>query len=420
MILPRFLSFENYEVIDFKEFLSDRRVRIELKRNPGQGRLCSRCGTSFEGGSCRGRYPMKIEHLPISGLRTHIHFMRYKFHCRKCKKARAEQVSFLSELTPHLTAEYAWWLGRLCEITAVNKAADFVGQSGATIWRLDYNRMIQMLSIYNLPPVRRISVDEVYVRRPSKYFPSRDKCFLTIITDLDTHKVIWVSDTRSKGALDQFYEILGKEQCQNIEVVAMDQHDPFQASTKEYCPKAKIVWDRFHIMKNFEEAVNEVRKEILETTLHEAVRQKARGKYRFVFLKKASRRTSGERQHIEEIMALNHGFYRLELIKEKMFTFFDQPNIEAAKAVFEEVGDWIFQCGFKPLMDWHNRLEGGWETLKNYFSYRVTTALSEGINNVIKSVIRRGFGYRNLDYFKLKIMQACGYLNSQFIPTPIQ
>jgi transposase len=88
--------------------------------------------------------------------------------------------------------------------------------------------------------------------------------------------------------------------------------------------------------------------------------------------------------------------------------------------VFDEVGDWIWQAQFKPLMRWHNQLEAGWETLKNYFEWRVTTSLSEGINNVIKSIKRRGFGYRNMQYFKLKIMQVCGYLNSKFIPTAVQ
>lgn len=420
MMLPRFFQFENYNVIDIKEFLSDRRIEIHLSRKDDAISQCSRCGSDLGKGAPRGDHSMRIESLPIFGNRTFINLRRYRFHCQTCNKARSEAVPFLSQLSPHLTSDYGWWLGRFCEIAAVRRVAEFVGKDGMTLWRLDYNRMIQMLSHYSLPKVRRLSVDEVYVRRPSRHCPSREKCFLTVITDLDTRKVIWVTDTRSKAGLDQFFQIFGAEACRQVEVVAIDQHDAFKASVQEYCPQAIVVWDRFHIIKNFEDAVNETRKEIIERTQHDVVKQRARGKYRFLFLKKASRRTESERDHIEEVMHLNHDFYKLELIKERMITFFDQPTLEEAKRVFDEVGDWIFQSHFKPLMDWHNRLEKGWETLKNYFTFRVTTSLSEAINNVIKSVIRRGFGYRNLEYFKLKIMQVCGYLNSKYMPVPIQ
>ncbi len=83
--------------------------------------------------------------------------------------------------------------------------------------------------------------------------------------------------------------------------------------------------------------------------------------------------------------------------------------------VFEEIGDWIWQQNLRPLMDWYKRFEAALPNIQNYFKSKVTTALSEAINNVIKSVKRRAFGYRNMDYFRLKIMQVCGYLNSRFI-----
>ena len=70
---------------------------------------------------------------------------------------------------------------------------------------------------------------------------------------------------------------------------------------------------------------------------------------------------------------------------------------------------------FNHLENWWENLASGWATLKNYFEFPVTSSLAEGVNNVIKSLKRRAFGFRNMDYFRLKIMQACGYLNSRFI-----
>jgi len=320
-----------------------------------------------------------------------------------------------------LTQEYAWWLGRMWEIAAVSRVAELVGMGGKGLWLLDLRRMQRMLQYYRIPEVKRISVDEVYARKKRRDSDDqRDDRFFTVISDLDTHRVIWVVESRRQKALDQFFALIGKEACSKIELVACDQHEAYSASAKSHCPNAVVVWDRFHLMQAFEEAVNETRKELHLESPDAESRRLSRGQYRFLFLKKASRRTETERQHINDVLSLNDRFAKLEIIKERMLTFFDQPSEQAAKQVYDEIGEWIWQAGFTPLMRWHRNLELGWSTLKNYFTHKVTSALSEGINNVIKALKRRAYGYKNMDYFKLKIMQVCRYLNSRYVPTPHQ
>jgi transposase len=276
-----------------------------------------------------------------------------------------------------------------------------------------------MLTHYKIPEVTSISVDEVYARKKEKYSDeSRNRRFFTVISDLKTRKVIWVSESRDKQALDQFFILLGKEACDKIRVVAMDQHEDYMKSVKEHCPNATPVWDRFHLMQNFEEAVNETRKDLHEELPKAyALRDLTRGQYRYIFLKKESRRTEEEKVHINQVLRANNKFAKLEIIKERMITLFDQPSADSAMTVMEEIGDWIWQEGFQPLIRWYSRFEMGWKTVANYFEYRVTTSLSEGINNVIKALKRRAYGYKNMDYFRLKIMQVCGYLNSRYVPT---
>ena len=145
---------------------------------------------------------MHIEGMPILGMRVYFLFWREKKHCPECKKARSERVEFLAEETPHLSRDYAWWLGRLCEIAPITRAAELMGQNHMTMWRLDFERMRLMLSRYKIPKVTRISVDEVYARRKPKYKgESRNERFFTVISDLDTHRVIWVSESRSQRGL---------------------------------------------------------------------------------------------------------------------------------------------------------------------------------------------------------------------------
>lgn len=108
----------------------------------------------------------------------------------------------------------------------------------------------------------------------------------------------------------------------------------------------------------------------------------------------------------------------MELIKERALEMYNCKTVDDAKEIFDEIGSWIFSCRFKSLLTWHNEIEKGWVHIENYFKFKISTGLSEGINNVIKMLKRRAFGYRNMEYFRLKIMQVCGYLNSRYIPDP--
>lgn len=417
--LPRFLRerFRGYEILDFKEWLSDGKVEIILCAKDSKVKCCHRCKGAL--GASTAKHLLILEDRPAMSFRTFVRVWRHKGWCESCKKYRSEKIDFICPESPHLTAEYGWWLGRLCEISSITNAANLMKHNGYTLWRHDFHRMQRMLQHYRIPPLTRISVDEVYARRKNKYeFENRNNKFFTVISDLNTHKVVYVIEGRSKEALDSFYKLLGSEACSKIEVVATDQFDGYAASTREHCPNATLVWDKFHILQNFEEAINEVRKNMHEEMYkNNELKSLTRGNWKYVFLKRASKRTDVEKEHIESIIKINEPFFHLELIKESMLNFFYEPNVEKAKEVFESIGHWIMRMGknFAPLLRWYNEMEKNWSTLVNYFKYPVTTSLSEGINNVIKMLKRRAFGYRNMDYFRLKIMQKCGYLNSNFI-----
>lgn len=418
MKLPRFLSklIPNYEIIDMKEWLAKGVIEIYFKKEDSQApMICSVCGTTL--GARRGSHKMKIKHLPLFNFECRLIFFREKADCPKCKKARSEHLDFLAKETPHLSKEYSWWLGRLTEISTVSRVAELTGNDQNTLWRVDYDRLVLMLQNYKIPPIKRISIDEVHARSKKRFSrENRNKQYFTVVSDLDTGRVIWVSDNREKEALDQFYKLIGPDRCKEIEVAAMDQFAGFKASTEEYCPQAKIVWDRFHLMRNFENALNDERLEIIETRSKDKKSvQHIKGRFKYLFLKKAKRRTKQEEKTLKQVMKENKDFYKLELIKEKFFQFFNQRNEDDAREILIETKRWIKEGGFKFLDNWVDNFVSGWDIVKNYFEFRVTSALSEGQNNVIKTLKRRCYGFSNMTYFKLKIMQVCGYLNSRYI-----
>ncbi len=418
MKLPRFISklIPGFEVIDLKEWHQKGFIEIYLKKQSSSTKCeCSRCG--HELGAFQGRHPLRLKTMPILNFTTYLCLWREKRFCPQCKKVRSENLDFIAEESPHLTREYAWWLGRMCEFSPVSRAAEFTGNVPMTLWRIDFERMRRMFQHYKIPPFKRISVDEVYARKKSYYAKeSRDKRFFTIVCDLDSKRVLWVSESRSKDALDEFFNVIGPERCKEIEAVAADQHDPYKASVQEHCPKATFVWDRFHIMQNFEMAINDDRAWLHNHICTGELKRLTRGKFKSLFLKKSDRRTREEERHLKDVLKENEDFLYLELIKEGMFQVYQSKDEFEAREKFDQMGEWIKQIKyFFSLQKWWENLNQGWNTFKNYFKYKITSSLSEGINNVIKTVKKRAYGYRNMQYFKLKIMQVCGYLNSKYI-----
>ena len=410
-----------FTVIDTKEWIGKNIIEIFLKNDSSKTKQCSRCGYQLNSAKI-GEHRVRVRTMDIHGFKTFFILKKHKHHCSNCNKVRSEAISFISEETPHVTEEYAWWLGRLCEITPISNAADFTGNDKMTTWRFDFNRMKRMFQNYKIPKVSRICVDEVYARK-KKYHAkeSRDNRFFTVICDLDSRRVVWVSESRSKEALDEFFHVIGEDRCKDIKVVAADQFDGYKASVAANCPNATFVWDRFHIMQNFQKYINDERMWLNEHLCKGELKRLTRGKFKQLFTKKSERRTKMENRHINQVMKDNQYFIYLELIKEGMHQIYNSANADEAREKFEEMGEWIKQAKvFYQLEKWWKNFDDGWDTFKNYFKYRVSSSLSEGMNNVIKTVKKRAYGYKNMAYFKLKILQVCGFLNSKWVPMGFQ
>lgn len=410
-----------FKVKDVKEWISKGYIDIYLTHYPNSKKICCRCGHKLEPAKV-GSHKVKGRSMDIHGLKSYFILDRTKHKCLNCKKIRSEALNFISEESPHVTIEYAWWLGRLCEITPISRAAKFTDNNQMSVWRFDFKRMQRMFQHYKIPKVSRICVDEVYARKQKYYAKeSRDKRFFTVICDLDSGRVIWVSESRSKEALDEFFHLMGEGRCKDIKVIAADQFDGYKASVEANCPDATFVWDRFHIIQNFQNYINDERMWLNQHLCRGENKRLTRGKFKQLFTKKSERRTKAENRHINQVMKDNQYFVYLELIKEGMHQIFNSNDAKEARLKFDEMGEWIKQAKvFSNLERWWKSFDQGWDTFKNYFKHRVSSALSERQNNVIKSIKKRAYGYRNMTYFKLKILQVCGFLNSRYISSSFQ
>jgi transposase len=207
--------------------------------------------------------------------------------------------------------------------------------------------------------------------------------------------------------------MIGSEACKKIKVVTCDQHRGYAESVANYCPSADLVWDRFHLVQSFNEALNEERKKEWEKyTDEEADDDLMAGKYRYIYLTKAKNRSKKDRQHIEEVMIRNQKIAQMELIKEHYHKMFDQTEERAAQSMLCECYEWATEIKAYNLAKYFWNLLDKKELL-NYFKHKLTSGVSEGINRAIKGLKWQAYGYKDMAYFALKIMQKCGYLNSK-------
>lgn len=409
-----FRNFPGFKLKDLKEWREEKRMEIILDKEEDKIHLCSHCMSEL--GEYHDRYWVKAKHCRMMDWVVEVSFFREKRYCPSCKKIRSEQVDFICPESPHVTMELAWWLNKLSEITSILRVSRLESVDKGTCYRVDKYILRRLLQGYKIPKVTRISVDEVYARGPKqqKQNETRDDLFLTIITDLNTHKVIWVSKSRRKEALDQFFILLGADACKEIVVVATDQHEGYGASVRQYCENATLVWDRFHLVQKFNDALNEDRKEELSNIDPEGeMGDLMNGKYRFLFTQRAYNRSEQDKVHIDEVMKLNEKMSKMEIIKERFHSMFNSKSIDDAKLVMAEIYQWAFDAKARNIFNWIKQIREE-NTFWNYFTYKVTTGLSEGINRVIKGIKWQAYGYKDMEYFALKILQKCGYLNSLY------
>lgn len=411
-------TFQGFDVVELKEWRKQKRLEIWLEKRPEREHRCRKCSGVL--GAMHDRYQVRARHLRMMNWEVMVVFWREKRHCPGCQKVRSEAIEFLCPASPHVTMDLAWWLSRLSEVTSVLAVSRLESIDKDTCYQVDKVILTRLLQSYRIPPVTHISVDEVYARSPSqmKEGEDRDDLFLTVIVDLKTHKVIWVSQSRKKEALDEFFALLGQKACQKIRVVATDQHRGYGASVEQYCPQAVVVWDRFHLVQQFNEALNEDRKreyEEIDPEGKSAERMEAlmRGKYRYVFLTKAQNRSKMDQRHIQEVMQANQKIARLEVIKEHFHKLFDCSDRYEARVHMAELYQWAWDAGAKNVWKWLSEIREE-PRFWNYFEHKVTTGVSEGINRVIKGLKWQAYGYKDMFYFALKILQKAGYLNSRY------
>lgn len=257
--------------------------------------------------------------------------------------------------------------------------------------------------------VTAIGVDEISHKKGHQY--------LTVITDLKSRRVIGLEKDRKCESLERFLRYLGAEHCADIEAVAVDRWKPFRKAIKKHCPQAAIIYDKFHLIGDCNEAVDKVRKRLMRT-LGTQERHQLKDS-RWALLKAPGNLTTSQREKLREVERFNRPLYRAYLLKEQFRQIYRmepfkgqslQAFVEEAARNFDAWCHKVMYSRIEEMKQFVRSIRKDRAMILNYFVHRLTNGLTEGFNSVIRSIQRRANGYRDMSYFTLKVYQKAGVL----------
>lgn len=385
-----------YDFCGFKPNLSVvsiHEIHIDLKRTANTGQ-CPECGKKNR--RVEGVYNRSIRDLDVSGKKCYLHFPQYKICC-PCGYRGIEQLEFVDKYSRYSIA-FEEYVFQLCELMSLKEVSEFIGVDWKLVKNIDKKYLEKnKVGLEHCSP-EGIGVDEIAYKKGHKY--------LTVVRGIELHRVIWVEKDRKKETLDKFFQELGPEKTVKIKLASMDMWDPYIASVKQNCPQAEIVFDKFHVAKKTNEALDKIRKmEFAKAGINKRKEMKHK---RFVILKRNKNLEQKQKEDLDSIMKQNKSLYKGYLLKEQLLDILDEPDEKTAVIRLNEWKKNVKKSPFDEFKKLVKTIENYLYGILNYFKYKITNAASEAFNNKIGLLKRRAFGYRDLEYFKLKIIQQCG------------
>ena len=226
--------------------------------------------------------------------------------------------------------------------------------------------------------IPRLGVDEKAIARRHQY--------VTMVCDLDRGTVEYLAENREKTSLDAYYASLSQEQLAGIQAVAMDMWEPYISSTVAHVPegRSKIVFDRFHIMKQMNEAVDAVRKEENRLLMEDDIDVLQGSKY--LWLSAEENVPPKMEDWFTFIRNLNLKTARAWAIKEALRELWSYRRKGWAELYWKRWYFWATHCRLKPVKKVARMIHNHLENVLSYFDHRITNAVSEGLNSKIQTI----------------------------------
>jgi transposase len=277
----------------------------------------------------------------------------------------------------------------------INEVAEHLNVSWDVVKEIHKRYLAQKYGNPSLKNLGNIAIDEIYNGKKKKY--------LTIVLNLETVAVIFVGKGKGSEALDLFWEKLGRRK-HKIKSVAIDMSGAYTKAVTENLPKAKLVYDHFHVIKLYNEKLSELRRTLYGKTEDADMKALLKGT-RWLLLKNSENlnEEKGERQRLEKALQANRPLMVAYYLKEELHRIWEQTDRQKGEEVFERWLSAAEESSVEMMKKFAQTLSKYRTGILNYYEERITTAALEGTNAKIRVMQRKAYGFRDEEYLKLKI-----------------
>lgn len=365
-------------------------VRIEA---PRESLRCAGCGDAHV--HVVERFSREWRTLPIGAKPVWVRMDVPKVECRSCGARRRVEVAFAEPKRQH-TRSFERYVMELLRFMTPQDVARHLGISWDLANDIQKRRLKGRFEKPPLAKLRRIAIDEIHLGKRHK--------FITLVLDLDSGAVVFVGDGKGADALKPFWKRL-KGARAKIKAVATDMSPAYIAAVLENLPKARLVFDRFHVMKLLNEKLTELRRQLHREATGPLEKKALKG-IRWLLLMNPENLDDDkrERERLEEALEVNRPLSIAYYLKDELRQFWNQSGYHAAARFLTAWCRRAEASGIRLLQKFAQTLRGHRNGLLAWYAAPISTGPLEGVNNKIKLMQRRAYGYRDLELFKLRIL----------------
>jgi len=386
----KLLGWPGYRVYRHEIDEPGKTLKLWVRRKRGNRKLvCSGCGRKLT--EACDIYQREVRDLPWSEYRATVVIELYRVRCPDCG-VKTEKVPQLPSKAP-FSQRFEEAVGLACESAAVRRVAQQFGLAASTVRAIDLRYLERWAAAGRKPALRQMGVDEIHLGKKQK--------FLTAVSNLETGEPLWFGRERKKETLDEFFEKqLSSFQRSAIRAACVDMWEPYRQSLEPWVPRCRIVYDKFHIMQHAGAAVDEVRRaEFFRKG--GAARELVKGK-RWLLLSRWVHLNTHKKRQLNALFALNRRVMKAYLLKESLDRLWTYTY---EGAMLRYLKSWIDQLRWqrlKPMEKLARTLLDHLDGILNYCRIKIPLGVVEAVNGNIKALLRRGRGYRDLNYLLLK------------------
>jgi transposase len=371
-------------------------VWIELLPRSAHPRRCHGCGQMTT--AIHDTEERWVRDLPILDAQTWLLVHRVRVNCPTCGP-RIEELDWLVAYA-RLTRRLGENVARLCQVLPIKQVADYYGLHWDTVKRLDKEHLQRTLGPPDLAGVDVIAMDEFAIQKGQRY--------ATVIVEPYTKRVLWVGRGRSREDVRPFFEQLGVAGRARLQAVVMDMNGAYEQEVRAQCPQAEIVYDLFHVVAKYgHEVIDRVRVDEANRLRQDKPARKVIKGARWLLLRNAENlRREEDRVRLQELLAANRKLATVYVLKDDLKALWDYRHVGYAWRFWLDWFQRAIRSRIAPLKLFARRLKERIDGVLAHCRWPLHTSLLEGINNKIEVMKRMAYGFRDDDYFFLKIRAA--------------